>query len=67
MPPDPSIPVIERIRALLERQGHGSKVRLSNHMGVNKSQISQWISEPPYRNPSKKNEAKLEQYVEENE
>lgn len=63
MKPDPAKQVVERIAALLKRQGHGSKVRLAKHCEIDPTHISHWLSKPPRRLPGPRNQIKLTEYL----
>lgn len=64
MPPDPAKQIVERIAALLKRNGHGSKVKLAAHCGVDPTHVSHWLKHR--RLPGPRNQAKLIEFLKQN-
>ena len=46
--------VEQKVEMLLGKKGRGAKTRLAEHLGVNRSYVGRWISDPKYNIPRDK-------------
>ena len=56
--------LLTAVRARLDKEGQGAKVRLADHLGVTKQHLHSWLRDKDPRKPDCENGLKLKAWVE---